>query len=161
MISHDMLAKLKRSNLATRIEQTRRITGGMSGVEVIILRDARYNGPGHVSLGELKAGDIAIIAGGDYYNYLEGVEMVIATAKAEALAAAAAAAEEPGEPVPDTTEDDWSLLLAGGVTEAQAQSLWAAGLNSKAKIVEAGVDVIVALGVSKTKATALVKWASS
>lgn len=101
MLSDANLAVLKRSNLGLRKALAARMDIAQIGVEVVILQDGRYNGPDHNTLGELKAGDVATIAGGEYYAFLKGKEMVISVADAESTLSATESVEK--EPTPETT----------------------------------------------------------
>lgn len=135
-----------------------------AGVEVVILVEARYNGPDHKLISEeaLKPGEIVVIAGGDYYEYLKSQEMVISVADAQKLQPEAQGEAQADETITDhKNPDDWKFLVEGGVSEAQAQMLFTAGITSKEKVVEVGAETLVEMGVSKSKATALVKWANA
>ena len=100
MLSNTNLAIVKRSSLRARQALAERMDLGRRGVEVVISVDGRDNDPEHNSLGELKAGDVATIAGGEYFTFLKGKEMVVSVADAEAALAADTTTEPSPEPEP-------------------------------------------------------------
>ena len=167
--------------LQDRVELQKVTDAAAAGIEVEVLVEGIYNGPGHKAMPRASAGDLIRIAGGPYLEGLVAAGRVRLPGQidtptpptpgltpARPIETPTLAPTQSGEtsPLIEMAEGGgYEFLLDAGLTERQAKLVFGAGFVNRAAIQQsvaaAGLEGLIAIkGIGQQTAQQVADWAN-